>query len=84
MTFARRIVFLSLFEPFNSFICLVYVIHIPICMKVTSLQRRVFSKVENKNKKKNEEEAEEKHACFDLKTYIMRALGCIGWLAVLI
>lgn len=53
-------------------------------MKVTSLQRRVFSKVENKNKKKNEEEAEENHACFALKTYIMRALGCIGWLAVLI
>lgn len=53
-------------------------------MKVTSLQRRVFSKVENKNKKKNEEEAEENHACFDLETYIMRALGCIGWLAVLI
>lgn len=51
-------------------------------MKETSVQRIVFSKIENKNNKKNEEE-EENHACFDLKTHIMRA-GCIRWLAVLI
>lgn len=82
MTFARESCF-SLSSSHAIYLYLFGFRYIPICMKETSAQRIVFSKVENKNKKKNEEEEEENHACFDLKTHIMRA-GCIRWLAVLI